>query len=84
MNSSTDTVTTEQVQAEDIQRRDLIQMGTDQGRRFFREVLEVETVDNQTTGRRVMLTLAHSNGQHTMTDVLPFLTLTRVVVRCAS
>lgn len=69
---------TEQVQVSDVEQGDLIQMGTEQGHAFFREVLRIEVYEEQTTGRRVLLTLASTSGEQTMTDLLPFLTVTRV------
>jgi hypothetical protein len=89
MNRSTqeDTMTTtatrtEQVQAQDVRQSDLIQMGAEGDRAFFREVLQVEVATFQLTGRRVRITVADSSpkGEQTMTDLLPFLTLTRVAV----
>lgn len=71
---------TEQVQASDVEQGDLIQMGVEQGHAFFREVKRVEVYEGQTTGRRVLLTLASTGDAQTMTDLLPFLTLTRVAV----
>ena len=71
---------TEQVQASDVEQGDLIQMGVEQGHAFFREVLRIEVYEGQTTGRRVLLTLASTGDAQTMTDLLPFLTLTRVAV----
>jgi len=74
----------EHVQAQDVEQGDLIQMGVGvwQHGAFFREVLRVEVNEYQTTGRRVLMTLASTSkgGEQTMTDLLPFLTLTRVAV----
>lgn len=76
------TTNTEQVQVCDLEQGDLIQMGGDGASARFREVFEVQRYEGQTTGHRVQLTVSATNGdgKQTMTDLLPFLTITRRAV----